>query len=248
MPDIAAAGYRVVALDLRGFGASDKPPSGHDLPTACDDLAAVVRSLGAGRAAIVGQGLGAWLAWSMPSHHPSVTAGVAPIGMPHPRILHRVMWRHPLQRRAGRYPRGGQAPFASAPQAVTVARHLREWSGPDDTWITPEVTRRYTEAMSFPFVRQATSEYHQWFHRCRFTPTGVRYLHRLRDRIETPVLQLSGEHDPLSRPTMAGESSRYVAGDARLVSVPGVGHFAPEEAPDVVTSELIDWLALAHPA
>ena len=33
-----------------------------------------------------------------------------------------------------------------------------------------------------------------------------------------------------------------------LTDIPGVGHFLPEEAPDAVSSALIDWLAVAHPS
>ncbi|MFC2623735.1 MAG: alpha/beta fold hydrolase, partial [Propionibacterium acidifaciens] len=54
---LAQAGHRVAALDLRGFGGSDRPPSGYDLVTLAQDLAAVVRSLGHERAVVVGAGL-----------------------------------------------------------------------------------------------------------------------------------------------------------------------------------------------
>lgn len=244
---MAAAGYRAVALDLRGFGASDKPPTGYDVPTACDDLAAVVRSLGAERAAIVGQGLGAWFAWSMPSHCPEVTAAIAPVGVPHPAVFHRAMWRHPLQWRANRYLRTMQAPFAPGRQAQHVTTRLRAWSGPDDAWLTPEVADRYTEAMSVPFAGQAAAEYHRWFYRCRLTPSGVRYLHRVRDAIEVPVLHVHGEQDPSSLPVLSAESRRYPRGPVRVREVPRVGHFVPEQAPEEMSSLLTDWLADVHP-
>src|SRR3954465_14973438 len=46
LPALAAAGFPVVAPDLRGYGASDKPPRGYDLPTLSADVAALVRALG----------------------------------------------------------------------------------------------------------------------------------------------------------------------------------------------------------
>ena len=46
LPALAAAGFRAVAPDLRGYGGSDKPPRGYDLPTAAADVAALVRALG----------------------------------------------------------------------------------------------------------------------------------------------------------------------------------------------------------
>lgn len=247
LPAVAAAGYRAVAVDLRGFGASDKPPSGYNAVTACDDLAAVIRSLGGQRAAIVGLGLGAWFAWSMPSLRPEVTAAVAAIGAPHPLVFHSTIWRHPLQWRANRYLRLMQAPFASERQHLTVARRLHEWSGPDDAWLTPEVVGRYTEAMSVPFAGQAAAEYHRWFYRCRATPTGMSYLHRIRGPIDVPVLHVHGAEDPTSLTALTHESRRYTRGPIQTSTVADVGHFVPEEAPEELGALLSPWLARAHP-
>jgi len=41
---LSAAGYRAVALDLRGYGGSDKPPRGYDLVTAASDAAGLIRA------------------------------------------------------------------------------------------------------------------------------------------------------------------------------------------------------------
>ncbi|GAA8852570.1 alpha/beta hydrolase [Helicobacter pylori] len=248
LPAVAAQGYRAAAVDLRGFGASDKPPAGYDLATACDDLAAIVRSLGADDAALVGLGLGGWVVWSMPTHQPGVTRAIAPFGVPHPAVFHRAMWRHPLQWRANQYLRAMQAPFASERQPLTVSRRLNAWSGSDTSWITDEVTERYTEAMSVPFAGQAAAEYHRWFYRCRLTPSGVRYLHKVQGRIDVPLLQLHGAEDHTSLPVLAAESSRFVEGPLARASVAGAGHFVPEEAPEEVTDALSAWLTAAHPA
>ena len=58
LPALAAAGHRVAAMDLRGFGASDKPPRGYDPRTLAEDVSGVIRSLGDRDAVVVGQGLG----------------------------------------------------------------------------------------------------------------------------------------------------------------------------------------------
>ncbi len=56
--DLADAGYRAVAVDLRGFGASDKTPRGYDAPNLAEDMAALVSALGESDAMVVGNDLG----------------------------------------------------------------------------------------------------------------------------------------------------------------------------------------------
>ena len=69
---LAEAGFHVVAPDLRGFGASDKPPRGYDAPTLSADLAGLVRALGEQDAVFVGHDWGGHLAWSTAALHPAV--------------------------------------------------------------------------------------------------------------------------------------------------------------------------------
>ena len=58
LPAIAEAGFRVVAPDLRGYGASDKPPRGYDSLTLAADVAGLIRALGERDAIVVGHGWG----------------------------------------------------------------------------------------------------------------------------------------------------------------------------------------------
>src|SRR6476659_4747045 len=82
--DLAEAGYRAVAVDLRGYGASDKPPRGYDSPTLAADMAALVTSLGDTDALVVGSDLGGTLAWTMAARHPRVVRSLAVLGAAHP--------------------------------------------------------------------------------------------------------------------------------------------------------------------
>jgi pimeloyl-ACP methyl ester carboxylesterase len=56
LPALAAAGRRAVAVDLRGYGDSDKPPRGYDLWTLSGDVAGLVRALGERQVDLVGHG------------------------------------------------------------------------------------------------------------------------------------------------------------------------------------------------
>ena len=111
MSALAAAGYRVAAMDLRGYGASDKPPRGYDTFTLAADVASVIRSLGEKDATVVGHGWGGWIAWSMPTMQPAVTRAVGALSMPHPLVLRRASVTNPAQIRANAYLAGLQRPF-----------------------------------------------------------------------------------------------------------------------------------------
>src|ERR1700744_5850469 len=63
--DLADAGFRAVAIDLRGFGASDQTPRGYDAPNLATDVAALVAALGERDAMIVGNDLGGLLGWTV---------------------------------------------------------------------------------------------------------------------------------------------------------------------------------------
>src|SRR5439155_22100585 len=82
--DLADAGYRAVAVDLRGYGASDKPPRGYDSATLAADLAALVTALGETNAMVVGSDVGGTLAWTMAAAHPRAGRALVVPGAAHP--------------------------------------------------------------------------------------------------------------------------------------------------------------------
>ena len=61
---LPGAGFRAVAVDLRGYGGSDKPPRGYDLVTGAADAAGLIRALGKANAVVVGHALGGLIAWT----------------------------------------------------------------------------------------------------------------------------------------------------------------------------------------
>ena len=94
---LAAAGFRAVAPDLRGYGASDKPPRGYDRPTLSADVAALVRALGEREAVVVGHDWGGLLAWTTAALHPRSVRRLVVVSMAHPRRL-RAGMTDPAQR------------------------------------------------------------------------------------------------------------------------------------------------------
>lgn len=250
LPALAAAGYRVAAMDLRGYGASDKPPRGYDTPTLAADVAAVVRSLGADDAVVVGHDWGGWIAWSMPALEPGVTRAVGALSMSHPLALKRALRRSPAQLRASRYIWGFQLPVRPERRltrdATVVEALLRKGSGPgwpgtDDAGRA--VVRAYADAMQVPFVAHSAMEYYRWVFRSMPRADGRGFDERIDQSLTVPVLVLHGSQDPAVLPATVRASERWVDGPYRYQELAGAGHFLPEERPAQVNELLLEWLA-----
>ncbi|MFJ6699882.1 alpha/beta fold hydrolase [Streptomyces sp. NPDC091272] len=72
MPLLAAAGYRVIAPDLRGFGFSDKPESGYRKVDVARDVAELIEQLGLPPVNLVGQDIGMMVAFALAAARPDL--------------------------------------------------------------------------------------------------------------------------------------------------------------------------------
>ncbi|MQA93847.1 MAG: alpha/beta fold hydrolase [Streptosporangiales bacterium] len=244
---LPAAGYRAVAVDLRGHGGSDKPPRGYDLITLAGDAAGLVRALGEANAVIVGHALGGLLGWTMGIYHPKVVERLVVTSMPHPLRLAGSLLTDPRRQAwAARYGVGFQMPVLPERRLVRdgaeiVGRMLRAWSGPG--WPDPETELRYREAIRIPGVAHCTLECYRWLLRSQLRPDGHRYRQAMRTPVQVPTLQLHGALDPVMLPRSARGSSRYVDAPYRWRLIEGAGHFPHEERPEFLTTELLGWLS-----
>lgn len=238
---LANAGYRVAAMDLRGTGASDKPPIGYDLQTRTRDTAGVIRSLGAERAIVIGHGMGGVVAWSMAGLQPVVTAAVGAISAAHPARMH-VPLRMLLTGKALRkmsYFQVPNAPERSMTRGDLVSALLR--GGSDMHW-PDDVIDIYANAAKVPFAAHSSLEAVRWFARAMPSGSGRRYLSAVRTPVSVPVLQIHGDRDPVVKPQMAAIDSSALCRDLRLELITGAGHYLPEEAPEQVNALLLEWL------
>ena len=65
----AEAGYRAVAMDLRGYGTSDHTPRGYDLPSLAEDVSSLIAALGEADATIVAHDWGGFVGWTLAATH-----------------------------------------------------------------------------------------------------------------------------------------------------------------------------------
>lgn len=84
LPGLAAAGRRVIALDLPGMGSSDRPADGYDKKTVAGIVHRFVRALGYDQVDIAGHDVGSQVAFSFAANYPEATRRVAMLDILHP--------------------------------------------------------------------------------------------------------------------------------------------------------------------
>ncbi len=125
MPALAAAGYRVIVPDLRGYGRSNAPAAVeyYDVAHLTGDLVGMLDALGVEKAVFMGHDWGGLLAWQMPLLHTARVAGV--IGVNTPFIPHWMLWLHPDLVEAA-LPKGRT--FIADPNVDPIAQMRRVYS------------------------------------------------------------------------------------------------------------------------
>jgi pimeloyl-ACP methyl ester carboxylesterase len=227
-------------MDLRGYAASDKPPEGHTLPGLARDVTAVIGSLGAPSAVVVGQGFGGLVAWTMAVSCPQSVRAIAVFDAPHPASSQRrALWVSP---RAAAQIAGLRLPALRDELARRhdVAGHaLTTWSAPG--WPDEATLGLYREVMGIPFAQSKAIEQIRWAAQTRASREHRRFLARFERPPALPVLHVQGVYDGLFR-TSAMACPELAGGDYRFERVFDAGHFVPEEAPDRATELLLGWL------
>jgi pimeloyl-ACP methyl ester carboxylesterase len=257
---LAAAGYRAVAADMRGYGGSDKPPRGYDLITAAADAAGLIRALGEANAIVIGHDWGGLTAWTLAAYFPKAVRRLAVVSMGHPLRMRSAIMSSPLRisrslRSQGPGARGGYPLAFQLPVlperhlvrdgAALVGSILSSWSAPG--WPDQDTSRVYERAMRIPPVAHTSLEYHRWFVRSSLRPDGLRYARQMRSPVAAPTLHLHGAVDPCVLAQTARGAGRYVEAPYRWKVIEGAGHFPHEERPGLFDAELLGWLADAEP-
>ena len=160
---LAAAGFRVVAPDMRGYNLSSKPDgvAAYDTGKLAADIRGLVHERGAESALLVGHDWGGTVAWATAMNHPEVVDRLAILNAAHPRKLSQGL-HHPGQLRKSWYFFFFALP--ELPEAVVHANHwhfFRHFLRDAHPAYTPEEIDRYIEAWSQPGAATGMINYYR---------------------------------------------------------------------------------------
>lgn len=262
MQAVAAAGYRAIAPDSRGYGLSDQPPAHEE--ASWEDLVAdvlgILDALSIPKAFLVGKDFGAMPAYDFALRHPGRTRGVACLGIPFspvpfdfagtmPEGFYPLRWRQPGRAEAdfGRYDirrvvrtiyvlfSGSEVPVAEQGQETM---DLADGSAPLPEWFTEEDLDQYA----------ALYENSGFGYPIRM-PYGCidKMATQLDAKFEVPVLMVMGENDyvmklPGFEAAVRGGMMDSFAPDFKVAFVPEGSHFVQEQFPAQVNELLLGFL------
>jgi pimeloyl-ACP methyl ester carboxylesterase len=246
IPALAAAGYRVVAPNQRGYAGSPRDGSFATADLAADVIA-ILDSVDVRDAVVVGHDWGGAVAWTVAQLHPRRVRALVAMNCPPPAVLAAHLLRSPRQLRKSWYIFFFQLPVLperfvsrSMPGMLRGGSHVRQvW---DREALTP-----YAQAFATEDDARGPVNWYRAAFRGALGGGGGR-----RHRNAAPVLVIWGVHDAfLGQEMVAPEALRTTMAfpqEATVVPIESAGHFVQNEAPEEVTRTLLEWLSGTAPA
>lgn len=225
-PALAAAGYRVVTMDLRGHGDSDATFTAYDDVAAGGDLLALLEQLG-GPAVVIGNSMGAGAAAWAAAERPELVTGLVLVG-----AFVRNPPMNPVLALAFRAAMAGPwAPrvWASYLPKLYPGRRPEDFAAHRDAIVASMRRPGYARAFS------AT------------TRTSHAAVESRLGEVAAPVLVVMGDRDPdFGDPTAEG---RWIADrlHGQLLLVPGAGHYPHVEDPELVNPAIVAFTGRVSP-
>jgi epoxide hydrolase 4 len=247
---IAAAGFRVVAIDLPGYGRSDKPDVSYDIEWVNACIAGVITGLGHERAVLAGHDWGGLLVWPFARRYPELTAGIIGVNTPDlPRtpvplvdLLRQVMPDNP--------------PYIVQFQEPGIAEWVLSW-GRGALDFLEMMFRSITTANPDAFPDEVIAVYAE-----ALAPVGAltppigyyraltRSWHLTADLdgilVDAPCLMISADRDPVLTPAMTEGMEERVPNLEKVV-IESCGHWTQQERPEETTAAMLDYLRRLDP-
>lgn len=225
---LAAAPVRLLAPDQRGYSPGARPGevAAYALEELVADALAVVESTGHTSAHVVGHDWGSQVAWAVAGRHPERVRSLLAVSIPHPAAYGTALRADPDQQARSAYLQDFRTP---AP-------------GPEDALLADDAAAlRSLWGAAVPTAEQE-ADLEQL--RAGALEGGLNWYRAMRrDIAETPASTVPttfvwGQDDPFAGAAAAHACGDHVRADYRFVALPGVGHWVPDQAPQVLADEL----------
>jgi epoxide hydrolase 4 len=234
---LAAAGFRVVVPDQRGYNKSSKPAGAksYALSLLTSDIIAIVDQLRRDRIFLAGHDWGAAVAWATALQYPNRIARLAILNVPHPSVMRRYLSTNRRQLRRSWYMFFFQLPWLpefsfSRSNFRTGASTLVRSSRPGT--FSPEDLAQYKDAWSQPGALTAMMNWYR---------AAFRFRTRFADsKVRVPTRILWGMRDAFLMSEMAQDSLRYCT-EGELFTLADASHWLQHEQPERVTELLLDF-------
>ena len=225
------------ALDMRGYGRSDKPPEvgAYDIARLVADVAAVLDRISPARPAVlVGHDWGGVVAWQFAARHPERLEKLVIINAPHPAVFARELLNNPAQRLASAYVALFRSPLAEpllrTGRFALLRRAVFEGAAPGA--FSQEEQERYIAAWSQTGALTGGLNYYR---AARFVPGEAV------QPVTTPTLVLWGENDTALLPGNLEGLEEYVP-NLTVQRIPDGTHWVVHEQPGVINAALQEFI------
>ncbi|MFZ0306073.1 MAG: alpha/beta hydrolase [Terracidiphilus sp.] len=239
MPELARK-FRVIAVDPRGAGLSDKPAGGYDQGTLAQDMIGLMSNLGFDTFDMVGYDIGMWVAYAMAVDHPGhidrlvVTEAIIPGVSPSPpllgdRRLSDFLWHFNFNRALEINER-----MVEGREEIYFGHQFASKAATPHS-IPPGAVKVYVDALkASPQALKASFEYYR-----AIDQDIEQNARRKLVKVDIPILAVGGA---LACGDGVAKEMRLVAENVTELVIPNCGHFVPEEAPNEFTSAVLSFL------
>ena len=236
-PALAAAGYRVILPDQRGYGESDKPRdvASYGVDALGDDAAGLVAALGYENAFVVAHDWGGGVAWNLAIRRPERVRKLVVLDTPHPDAWRRVETKeHPIS---------WYRTFFQIPWLPEESARWGNW------YVVSKMLRDTAQPGAFPEAKLdlyrsawdrdgAFGTMVNWY-RASFRSKPPEGEAR---RVRVPTLVLLAAHDAFI-PGDLTRASVSLCDDAKLVELGSGTHWVVQEESERVAAELTKFFA-----
>jgi pimeloyl-ACP methyl ester carboxylesterase len=235
MATLSAAGYRVAALDTRGYNLSDKPQgvAAYAMPNLIGDVGAVIKAEGQTNAIVVGHDWGAAIAWQTVLNRPDLVNKLIIMAVPHPAGMARELATNKDQQANSQYARNFQK---DGSEKNLTAEGLAGWVK------DPKEKPGYVEAFKRSDFAAMMNYYRANYPRITPGEPPPATPAATYPQIKVPVLVIHGMKDTALNAAGHSGTWNYVAADTTILMIPTASHFVQHDAEALVDRTIKDWL------